>query len=154
MAPLRPGTLNEQRYFLVEPPFYQAVVAGFYRLFGVKESLARLVSILFSLGALVFLFLLVSRLVNSWVGLLSAFFMAVLPYSIFYSRVIMPESMMLFAALGMLWFFWLWLEKTEKRPLFLGSNFYCLGLANENFSFVFNSADALSGLAEIQMGFL
>jgi 4-amino-4-deoxy-L-arabinose transferase-like glycosyltransferase len=118
MAPLRPGTLNEQRYFLVEPPFYQAVVAGFYRLFGVKESLARLVSILFSLGALVFLFLLVSRLVNSWVGLLSAFFMAVLPYSIFYSRVIMPESMMLFAALGMLWFFWLWLEKKKNGLYF------------------------------------
>jgi len=114
LATLRPGTLNDERYFFVEPPFYQAIVAGFYRLFGVKESLARLVSIFFSLGAMIFLFLLVSRLVNRWVGLLSAFFMAVLPYSIFYSRVIMPEPMMLFASLGMLWFFWLWLEKQKN----------------------------------------
>ena len=117
MAPLNPGILNEQRYFFVEPPFYQTVVAGFYRIFGIKESLARLVSILFSLGAIVFLFLLVSRLVNRWVGLLSAFFMAVLPYSVFYSRVVMPEPLMLFASLGMLWFFSLWLER-EKNGLF------------------------------------
>jgi 4-amino-4-deoxy-L-arabinose transferase-like glycosyltransferase len=120
MTPLNPGLLNEHRYFLVEPPFYQAVVAGFYQIFGVKESLARLVSILFSLGAMVFLFLLVSRLVNRWVGLLSAFFMAVLPYSIFYSRVVMPETMMLFACLGMLWFFANWLDN-QKNGWYCGA---------------------------------
>ncbi len=133
MAPLRPGTLNEQRYFFVEPPFYQAVVAGFYRLFGVKESLARLVSILFSLGALVFLFLLTSRLVNRWVGLLSALFMAVLPYSVFYSRVIMPEPMMLFAALGMLWFFWLWLERQKNGIYFWAMVFIAWALLMKTF---------------------
>ena len=114
MAPLNPGFLNEQRYFFVEPPFYQTIVAGFYHIFGIKESLARLVSILFSLGAMVFLFLLVSRLSNRWLGLLSAFFMAVLPYSIFYSRVVMPETMMLFACLGMLLFFQGWLENQKN----------------------------------------
>ncbi len=118
MAPLRPGTINEERHFFVEPPFYQTIVAGFYHLFGIKESLARLVSVSFFLGAIVFLFLLTSRLINRWAGLLSAFFMAVLPYSIFYSRVIMPEPMMLFASLGMLWFFWLWLEKQKKGLYF------------------------------------
>ena len=114
LTPLNPGLPNEQRYFMVEPPFYQTIVAGFYHLFGVKESLARLVSIFFSLGAMIFLFLLVSRLINRWVGLLAAFFMAILPYSVFYSRVIMPEPMMLFACLGMFWFFYRWLENQKK----------------------------------------
>ena len=120
MSPLNPGIINQERYFFVEPPLYQTIVAGFYQVFGIKESLARLVSILFSLGAIAFLFLLVSRMVNRWVGLLSAFFMAVLPYSIFYSRVIMPEMMMVFACLGMFWFFQGWLEN-QKQSWYLAA---------------------------------
>lgn len=102
---------NPQRYFFVEPPIYQTIVAGLYSLFGVQEKLARMVSIAFSLGAIVFLYLLVRKLTNQWVGLLASFFMAALPFSIYYSRVVMPETEMLFTSLTMLYFFLLWLEK-------------------------------------------
>ncbi|MBU3957133.1 glycosyltransferase family 39 protein [Patescibacteria group bacterium] len=102
---------NPRRYFFVEPPIYQTIVAGLYSLFGVQEKLARMVSIAFSLGAIVFLYLLVRKLTNQWVGLLASFFMAALPFSIYYSRVVMPETEMLFTSLTMLYFFLLWLEK-------------------------------------------
>jgi len=111
-----PDQPNKERLFLVEPPFYQTVVAGFYLLFGIQEKLARLVSVFFSLGAIVFLYLLVKQLVNQRVGLLAALLMAILPYSVFYSRVIMPEPMMLFASLGMLYWFLRWLQQ-EGRGL-------------------------------------
>ncbi len=114
----KPDLPNNQRLFMVEPPIYQTVVAGFYHLWGVQERWARLVSIFFYLGGIIFLYLLVAKLINKNVGLLSAFFMAVLPYGIFYGRVIMPEPEMIFASLGMLWFFSLWLEK-QKNGFFV-----------------------------------
>jgi 4-amino-4-deoxy-L-arabinose transferase-like glycosyltransferase len=116
MTPLaKPDLPNNQRLFMVEPPIYQTVVAGFYRLWGVQERWARLVSILFYLGGMLFLYFLVERLLNKWVGLLAVFFMAVLPYGIFYGRVIMPEPMMLFALLGMLYWFYRWIEEDKGR---------------------------------------
>jgi len=125
MTPLaRPDLPNNQRLFMVEPPLYQTIIAGLYHLFGVKESLARLVSIFFSLGAIIFLYLLTKRLINQWVGLLSAFFMAVLPYSIFYSRVILPEPMMLFATTAMLYWFYRWIEEDKNKILMALSLFF------------------------------
>lgn len=103
--------LNPERLFLVEPPFYNSLVAFVYSFFGINVKYARLVSIFFSLGTIVFLFLITGSFLNFQIGLLAGFFMAVLPYSIFYSRVVLPEPMMLFLSLGMIWFFWRWLEK-------------------------------------------
>ncbi|MBM3205325.1 hypothetical protein FJZ41_00535 [Candidatus Shapirobacteria bacterium] len=115
MAPLvLTDAANEERLFLVEPPLYQTIVAGFYHLWGVQEKWARLVSILFYLGAIVFLFLLVKKLADKWTALVAAFLMAVLPYGIFYGRVIMPEPEMLFASGGMLFFLTVWLERQGK----------------------------------------
>ena len=119
MTSLHIGTPNPKRLFLVEPPIYQTIVAGLYRVFGVQEFLARLVSIFFSLGMIIFLFLLVKELFNEWIGLLAAFFAAVLPYSIFYSRVILPEPMMLFTSMGMLYFFNRWLAKGDSVKRFI-----------------------------------
>ena len=119
MTPLaKPDLPNSERLFMVEPPIYQTIVAGFYHLGGVQERWARLVSIFFYLGGIILLYLLVAKLINKGVGLLSAFFIAVLPFGIFYGRVIMPEPEMIFASLGMLWFFSLWLEK-QKNGLFV-----------------------------------
>jgi 4-amino-4-deoxy-L-arabinose transferase-like glycosyltransferase len=106
MTPLaHPDMPNPQRLFLVEPPIYQTIVGGFYHVFGVREELARLVSVMFSLGSIIFLYLLALTYVSKRVALLSAFFFTVLPYNIFYSRVILPEPMMIFLSLGMIYFF-------------------------------------------------
>lgn len=127
------GTSNTQRYFFVEPPLYQSVVAPFYYFFGIKESLARLVSIGFFLGSIILLYLLTSKMINHKVGLLTAFFMAVLPYSIFFTRIVMPEPMMLFASTGMLYFFWQWLEKPTKWGYFLAIFFTTFALLIKTF---------------------
>lgn len=113
MTFLHPGKPNPERLFLVEPPIYQTIVAGFYKIFGVQESYARLVSIIFSLGSMIFLFLLTREFFGGAVGLLTAFFFAVLPYSIFYSRVVLPEPMMIFLTLGLFYSVNRWLGKEE-----------------------------------------
>lgn len=155
MAPIyKEMVFNPQRYFLVEPPIYQTFVAGLYALFGVQEKLARFVSIAFSLGAIVFLYLLTKKLTNQWTALLAAFFMAILPFSIYYSRVVLPDTEMLFGAIAMFYFFILWLEKQTWRrfalavffaawvltlklfPLFLGIPLFYLVWRQWGFNFI------------------
>ena len=111
--PLHPNTNNNDRLFLVEPPVYNSIVAGVYSVMGVRESYARLVSILFSFGSMVLLYLIVAKLTNSRTGLLSAFFFTVLPFNVYYSRTILPEPMIIFLVLGMFYSTTQWLE-TQK----------------------------------------
>lgn len=111
--PLHPGVPNKERLFLVEPPIYNSLVAGVYSILGVNIKWARMVSILFSLGSAFLLYLISKRFFGEKVGLLSAFFFAVLPYSIFYSRVVLPEPMIIFLTLSMFYFCLKWLDSNS-----------------------------------------
>jgi len=134
MTPLaRPDLPNNKRLFLVEPPIYQTFVAVVYRLAGVQEKFARLVSTTFYLGAIIFLYLLTKRFLSRRAGLLAAFFMATLPYGIFYSRVILPEPMMLFASLGMVYWFDRWLESAKIKEGVLAWFFTAWALSIKTF---------------------
>lgn len=135
--PLHPNTPNEQRLFLVEPPIYNSIVAGAYTLFGIKIAVARMVSILFSLGSIIFLFLLAKNFFGGKVGLLAAFFSAVLPYNIFYSRVVLPEPMILFLTLGMFWFCLKWLENEKSQSYWLFALFSTLSFSQKSFPLFF-----------------
>ena len=116
LTPLaRPDIPNTKRLFLAEPPIYQTAVAGIYRIFGVREFWARLISVIFSLGSIIFLYLITKKYLGTRIALLAGFFFAILPYSIFYSRVILPEPLMIFLTLGMIYWFREGLEEQEGR---------------------------------------
>src|SRR5687768_12861301 len=83
---------NPNRYRFVEFPIYNSLVYLTYLINGgVDIKYARLVSILFSLGSIVFLYLIAKRYFGLTVGLLSAIVFAFLPFNIYYSRVVLPE---------------------------------------------------------------
>lgn len=128
-----PQLLNPERFFFTEPPLYNSLVAGVYSFFGVQERWARLVAICFSLGSLSFIFLLVKKNWGPRPALLSAFFFAFLPYGIFYSRTILPEPLMVFLSLGMIFFFQLWLEKGSFRFFLPALIFTALALTQKAF---------------------
>lgn len=111
---------NPEGYRFVEFPIYNAFQAFFYKAYpGLSlEVWGRLISILASLGSLLFLYLITKRFLGERVALLTAFFFVVLPFNIFYSRVILPESTMVFFNLGMIYWLSLWL-KESKNYLFL-----------------------------------
>lgn len=133
MTPLHPGKPNSERLFLVEPPVYNSIVAGVYSLTSVRVEYARLVSIFFSLGSLILLYLLTSELLGKRTGLLAAFFFAVLPYNIFYSRVVLPEPMIIFLNLGMFLFALRWLESNSKLDFSFFTVFSMLSFSQKAF---------------------
>ena len=99
------GLTNPERLFMNEFPFYNALVALFYKIFGINPTLARLVSVSFaSLGA-VFLYLLTTRLFGPAIGLTTGLYYAVTPYNVYYGRVIMPDPIFVSLSIISLYFF-------------------------------------------------
>lgn len=86
-------TPNPNRYFLNEFPLYNAIVALIYHFKGINTVYARLVSIFFASVGTFFLYLLGKKLFSTKVAALAALFYAVIPYNIYYGRVIMPDPM-------------------------------------------------------------
>lgn len=96
--------VNPNTYRFVEFPIYNIAVYPFYLLFGSLDQYSRLVSVLFSLGSIVFLYLICKRYLGIFVSLLTAFIYALLPFNVFFSRTTLPEPTFLFFALGMIYF--------------------------------------------------
>lgn len=111
------GFDNPQAYFLVEMPLYNALQAGLFNIFGILtvEQWGRIVTMLASVGAGLFLYLIVKRHSNATVGLWSAFFYMFIPFNIYYGRVILPDVSMVMATLGAIYFFDRWLDEIKKK---------------------------------------
>ncbi|MBI2009627.1 MAG: glycosyltransferase family 39 protein [Candidatus Chisholmbacteria bacterium] len=103
------GRENPQGYRMVEFPLINGLTAWLYQVLPGANELeihvfSRLVSILFSLGSLVFLYFLVEKLSGNLEAFLAALVFALLPYNIFYSRTILPEVPLVFFLTGSIYF--------------------------------------------------
>ncbi len=107
------GRDNPMGWRMVEFPMYQAIAAGLFRVVGrfTIEVWLRLVTIAASVGTSILLAYLVTELAGPTSGLLAGFFYAILPYSIYYGRTILPDTMMVFFSVLSLFF----LVRAEAR---------------------------------------
>lgn len=106
------GYENPSGYRFVEFPIYNAIHATLFKLYPAwtLERWGRLLSIVFSTISAFFIYLIGKRFLGTGGGILSAFFFAVLPFNIYFSRVILPEPMAVAAVTSSLWFFIRWLD--------------------------------------------
>ncbi len=113
------GLDNPEGYRFVEFPIYNVLQAALRVTFPVLtlEEWGRVVTILSSLGISLFLYLLLRRVVDEKTGIFAAFFYTFIPFSIYYGRTILPDTMMAMTILGGTYFFYLWIEgKTKINP--------------------------------------
>lgn len=110
------GVDNPAGYRFVEFPLYNLLQAGFFALFGVLtlEEWGRIVSIFSSLLTIWFLYSLVKKYTDVTTGLFAAFFYALIPYSVYYGRTILPDQMMVMAIMGGIYFFGRYVEESSK----------------------------------------
>ena len=112
------GLDNPSGYRMVEFPLVNYLIS---KVLKVQPQLdlvvvSRLFSIGFSILGLISLYAFVYLLSKRRaLAFLSGFVFATLPYSVFYSRVILPEPAMLGTQLLSLWFFLLWLQQPSKK---------------------------------------
>ena len=91
------GKDNPNGYRMVEFPLFNLLHLGVYRLdpkLGIDKA-GRLTSVISSLLSIIFLFLIVKKLSGKLLAITAAFLMAVMPFSVFYSRVVLPEPLMI-----------------------------------------------------------
>jgi 4-amino-4-deoxy-L-arabinose transferase-like glycosyltransferase len=97
-------------YVEMEFPIYPWVTALGYSLLGEAHWIARGLAVFGSLLAILFLFLILRRILSETAGLWGAFFLALLPLSLYFGRAIMPESWMLAASAAGIYWFLRWCE--------------------------------------------
>ncbi len=97
LSNIQSGKDNPEGWRMVELPLYQATGAWIYKTFGLfsLEVWLRLLTIAASVGT--------ALIIADMAGLLPAFIFAVLPFSVYYGRSILPDPQMVFWAMLSLW---------------------------------------------------
>lgn len=105
LSNIQSGHDNPMGWRMVEFPLYQTIGAGLEKLApGVPlEIWLRFVTIVSSVGICCLIGLMVGEFIDPITGLFAAFIYAILPYSIYYGRTILPDTFMVFWALLSLW---------------------------------------------------
>lgn len=115
------GIDNPKGFRFVEFPIFNLIQAGLYKVFhvGTIEAWGRFASVLSSVEAVIFLYLIVRRYGNGYEAFFAGFFYAFLPYSIYYGRAILPEQTMVASLLGGIYFFDISIRKSFNRTTYL-----------------------------------
>lgn len=106
---------NPSRVYIQEFPLYHIPIALMYYLTGVEEWPARLVTIIYSMVGLWYLFLLARRYFGEktgWITLLVAGFS---PLNWFYHQAVMGDSSMVTAMIAGYYYFCLWVEEEHRK---------------------------------------
>lgn len=122
LSPQGLGVENPNGYRFVEFPVYNVLQAAPFVLFGTftLEEWGRLVTIFASLLAGIFIFLIVRRHASRKAAFFAFSFYILLPYNIYYGRVILPDPLAVTTFLGGIYFFDKWIEKNrENKSIFL-----------------------------------
>jgi 4-amino-4-deoxy-L-arabinose transferase-like glycosyltransferase len=98
LSDIQSGVDNPRGWRMVELPLYNAISVVYHRIFGTNiEVSSRMVSIIFSLGSALLIFLICFKLTSSfWPSYLPIFIFLFLPFNIYYSRAILPEPTAVF----------------------------------------------------------
>lgn len=110
------GLENPQGYRMVEFPlfnYFHYLLDHYVPQLGF-DTAGRLTAVIASLFSLVFLFLIVEKQNGLLMASLSGLLFAVLPFSIYYSRTILPEPLMVAYLLASIYFFLIALDRQQK----------------------------------------
>lgn len=127
LSNIQSGLDNLEGYRMVEFPLINGGLALLLKTFKSLDLvlISRLTSVFASLLTIAVIYQLVKAISDRRLALLSAFVYAVLPYSVFYSRVILPEPYFLLFSTFSIWQFYLFAKNRRWLPYLLS----LLGLA-------------------------
>lgn len=126
LSNIQSGKYNPQGYRFVEFPLYNAIFAFFYKylLLFPLEMYGRLVTIFFSLILIFILYYLVLKEEGRLAAFFSSLIFSIMPFFVFYSRVILPE--MIAISLAFLSIFYLYLHSKNRKMIVSLFNIYYL----------------------------
>ena len=106
-------------YVESEFPLYSFSLASLYALYGLHEWLGRLFTAIAASAAVGALYGCARPLVGRRAALYSSIMLMLMPFALYFGRTVMPDSLMLLAAILAIWSFWHWLSQPSFRKFLL-----------------------------------
>jgi len=127
LSSIQSGIENPEGYRMVEFPLYNFSFALLHKFFPILslEIFGRLINIFFSLITIAIIYYLILKEVNRRAAFFASFIFAVMPFFVFYTRIVLPEPMAL--SLGMISIFFLYQFSQTKNKLLIIS-YYILSI--------------------------
>lgn len=107
--------------FPMEFPLYNYVVSLLYRIFGLNETLGRLLSVSGWLVSLIILYRVARNFMGIYASIASIFFFTISPLSVLLSRSFQPDQWMITTSLGSIYFLNKWYLKSRKKYVAIAS---------------------------------
>jgi len=139
ISSIQTGYFNPQGYRFVELPIYNVIHLFLYKAHPklTLEVWGRLLSVFSALVSSFFLFLIGRKFTGKWGGLLAAFFFCVIPYNIYFTRVILPEPLGQTFALISLWLIIKYIDTEKDSLLYFSGFFLALSLLIKPFTYFY-----------------
>lgn len=117
------GPLQPQNYeiYAHHPPLLPLLLVVAFRLFGESEAVARYVPLAFSLGTVVFIFMLGRYFWGFFGGLVSAAMLIAVPHFLYFGKMVDHEALVFFFIMGAAYFYSRWRDSQERSHLVLMS---------------------------------
>ena len=110
----------------MEFPLFPAIIATIISITGEHPAAERSVTIAFSLGTILLLYLLGRELVDRGTGRAAAFAFAISPSAVFFGRAVMVDVPMLFFSVGAVLGYLRYLDSGSRAALVLGATSFAL----------------------------
>lgn len=134
LSQIQTGYFNPNGYRFVEFPLFNILHLGVDSLYpGRFETAGRLVSVIIGIFLIFVMFAFGQKLWGFWGGFWASFFIAFNPYTVFYTRVILPDPLAVFLAAACVWTFYLYYLSDKRWQLFLSAIFMSLALLAKPF---------------------
>ncbi len=151
---MQSGNENPNGYYFAEFPMYSAVFGFFYRYLPITslEVYARLTSILFSLPIIAILYYFGLKEHSRVAGAFGAIIYAILPFFIYFSRIVIPETTAVSFMFISLWLLYLYLKDTKRNILlfFLSILVYSMALVIKPTTIFYTIATGFLFLSQYQ----
>ncbi len=108
------------------PPLFPALVFLIWSIFGVSESLVKILPPLFGIGSVVLVYFFAKKLYDRMIAALSALALATSHMFLFYGEKFLTETMFVFLSLAMLYLLYTGIEENKKHLLLVSGAFMAL----------------------------
>lgn len=130
ISSIQTGYSNPEGLRFVEFPIFNLIHLSFVQLLPNVSftALGRLVSVTAAVFTTFFVYKLGKSIFDKWSGLAAAFFYAIIPFNVFFTRVILPDPLAVAFTISGLWFFWVYYKNDKIVPLFLSGILFSLAM--------------------------
>ncbi|KKQ95693.1 MAG: hypothetical protein UV74_C0013G0300 [Candidatus Woesebacteria bacterium GW2011_GWB1_43_14] len=130
LSAIQTGRFNPFGYRFVEFPIfnmYHFLGATFIGRMGF-DAWGRLISILAASVSCIVMYLMGKTLLGKWEGLLASLFYALIPFNIYFTRVVLPDPLSTAFALISIWLFTIYLSEGKRWQLYFGGIYMSFAL--------------------------